>query len=431
MAGSTVPHWRVSPDGPWFERDGERTFLLADTLWAAFSRMTEHEWDDAIRLRRRQGFTAVNVSVLPIPHDRSLSRDARAPFAVDAEGGWDLDRLNEEYWVRAGRMVRRAAEQGITTVLVVLWCNYAPGTWGADRTPWAVLNDAQTDAVVERAVAEFARSGAIFCVSGDESLRSESAIARYERAASRIRSLAPTALITWHTTPSTSLPASIAVSDDIDYYSYQAGHDVGWQDRAVAMAREYADLKPTRPVVSMEPPYEAHGYGGGTFRHTARTVRRASWTGVLGGAVAGLGYGAHGSWSWHRLGDAFNGEDFSGIPLPAQRALELPGAWDVGLLRTIVEGHGLHRLRSADAALVDDRTGARFGMSVDSAIAAIYVPEPFRVRVRGDFGGHALEVWDLAAGRRDHVERSVADRVTTFGQPDTTGDLLYVLSRRD
>ena len=51
-------------------RDDQPSFLLADTLWAAFSRPTLEEWRGYLRRRRRQGFTGVNISVLPILHDQ-------------------------------------------------------------------------------------------------------------------------------------------------------------------------------------------------------------------------------------------------------------------------------------------------------------------------------------------------------------------------
>src|SRR3954447_25372692 len=120
---------RLHDSGTRFLRDGVPTFLLADTLWAAFSRMSMSEWRDVLRLRRRQGFNAVNISILPIAHDRSLSADAKAPFHVREDGSWDLDRLDLTYFDNARAMVEMALDEGMVPVLVVLWCNYVPNTW--------------------------------------------------------------------------------------------------------------------------------------------------------------------------------------------------------------------------------------------------------------------------------------------------------------
>ncbi|HEY1488755.1 MAG TPA: DUF4038 domain-containing protein, partial [Micromonosporaceae bacterium] len=123
---------RVSPTGTHFLAGDEPRFLLADTVWAAFTRPTTHEWEQLVRLRRRQGFTAVNISVLPIPHDRTGAGQDRSPFATDATGIPDLDRLDPGYFERARAMTAIAVQAGLVPVLVVLWCNYVPGTWGAE-----------------------------------------------------------------------------------------------------------------------------------------------------------------------------------------------------------------------------------------------------------------------------------------------------------
>ena len=419
----------VAPSGHHLVRDGQPLFLLGDTLWAAFSRMDEAEWVDALRLRRRQGFNAVQISVLPIAHDRSLGDGARSPFAVRENGSWDLDHLDADYFARARAMVATAHELGLTAVLVVLWCNYVPDTWGSAKTPELALDDAQTQTYVAQVLASFADLGPVFCISGDDSLDSPVALARYRSALHQVRDGAPGCLTTVHSNPGAVLPQDWVEDPALDVFAYQAGHDDGWEERSVALPERYAALTPTKPVLSMEPCYEGHGFGGGRERHDARNVRRASWSGLLSGAGAGLGYAAHGAWSWHRVGEEFNGEHFSGIPLPAARALELPGAWDVGLLRRLVEAHGLYDLRPRQDLVVDDRSGARFSVSPDGRRAVAYLPQAFRLRLGLDLTGWSVETWDLARGRRDFVAWSRQGEQSVFEQPDTTDDLVHVLWR--
>ncbi len=403
-------------------------FLLADTLWAAFSRMADAEWLDALRLRLRQGFNAVNISVLPIAHDRSLG-EAAAPFAVRADGSWDLDQPDPAYFQRARQLVAIAHDLGLTAVLVVLWCNYVPNTWGSAKTPELAMSEEQTRAYVDLVLETFADLEPIFCVSGDDSLDDPEALARYAAALHQLKAGAPRCLTTTHSNPSARLPQDWADDSSLDIYAYQAGHDDGWEERSVELPEHYVQLQPRKPVFSMEPCYEGHGYGGGRARHDARNVRRASWSGLLAGAGAGLGYAAHGAWSWHRVGEDFNGEHFSGIPLPAARAMELPGAWDVGLLRRVVEAHRLYDLRSRQELVVGDRSGARFAMSGDGQRAVAFLPHAFRLRLDLDLDGWSVETWDLARGRRDHVAWSSDGGQTVFEQPEVTEDLAYVMWR--
>lgn len=422
------PNLTVAPSATHFLLDGTPTFLLADTLWAAFSRMSEHEWCDALRLRRRQGFNAVNVSILPIAHDRSLSGDARAPFEVRPDGRWRLDTLDAAYFPRARAMVQLAQEHGMVPILVVLWCNYVPGTWGAERTPALVMSEGETSHYVDSVLDTFADLDPVFCISGDDSLDSDESLGRYAAALAQVAAAAPQCLTTYHSTPSARMPMDLARDPGLGYYSYQAGHDDGWEQRAAELPAHYLAL-PQRPLVSMEPCYEGHGFGAGRARHDARDVRLASWAGVLAGAGAGLGYAAHGAWSWHRAGEPFNGEHFSGTPLPAARALELRGAWDVGLLRRIVEEHGLYDLRLHPERIRDNRSGALFGVSRDGSRAAAYLPWAFPMTVTDDWTDCRLEVWDLERARRDHVTARRTAEGTVFDQPDFVGDALYVLTR--
>lgn len=427
--GDAAPGPSVAAGGRSLAQRGRPVFLLADTLWAAFGRMSDTEWLDALRLRRRQGFNAVNISVLPIAHDRSLGGNQRIPFAAGVDGLWDLDCVNPAYFAQARHMVQVAQDLGLTAVLVALWCNYVPNTWGSARTPELAMTQSQTDRYLEVVADTFADLNPVLCVSGDDSLDDPVALARYRSALQRLKRRAPHCLMTTHSNPDAVLPQEWAEDPALDVYAYQAGHDVGWEERSISMAEHYAQLTPRRPVFSMEPCYEGHGYGAGSARHDARNVRRASWSGVLAGAGGGLGYAAHGAWSWHRAGDDFNGEHFSGVPLPASRAMELPGAWDVGLLRRIVENHRLYDLSSRQHCVLDNRSGALFSVSADGRQAAAFLPEAFRLRLDFDLIGWEVEIWDLSRGRRDYVAWHSVDGETVFEQPDVTEDLLYVMSR--
>jgi hypothetical protein len=424
-----MPQVRVDSGGRRFLVDGRPAYLLADTLWAAFSRPTEREWHDYLQLRRRQGFNAVNISVLPIAHDRSAGPGDQAPFAVGADGSWDVSRLDDGYFERARRMTQTAVDLGFVPVLVVLWCTYVPGTWAAQLNPPLVLDWPQTERYVRHVAASFGDLDPVLCVSGDEKFTRAESTERYVAVARLLRQLAPGSLLTMHPAPDGVLPAGLADSGLLDYYSYQSGHDEGWDRFPYEQADRYAQLPVRRPVVSMEPCYEGHGYGQGARRHTAATVRQAMWGAVLAGAGAGLGYGAHGVWSWHRRGDQFNGEHFSGPPFSAQAALQFPGARDAGLVRRLVEARDLYDLEARQDLVVADPSGVRFGLQEASGRAAAWLPHPWPLRLRGDFGRWQLECWDLAAGRRDDARASVSDGVTLVEQPEFPGDALYLFSR--
>jgi hypothetical protein len=183
-----------------------------------------------------------------------------------------------------------------------------------------------------------------------------------------------------------------------------------------------------RPIVSLEPVYEGHGYGKGAGRHPAAHVRLASWTSVLAGSGAGLGYGAHGVWSWHRPGEEFTGEHFSGTPFPADVALHFDGAWDVGLLRRIVEAHDLWDLRVRPELLVGDRSGACFAMQDHPRRAALYLPHPFAVTLDVDLSGWSVRSWNLGARNPDRPVVTHGGGRTVVEQPEYLADTLVLFT---
>jgi hypothetical protein len=343
---------------------------------------------------------------------------------VGADGSWDLDRPDPAYYAAARKMCEEAIAYGMMPILIVLWCNYVPGTWGAGLTPEMVFTEEQTDAHVDRVVATFADLGVVFAASGDENFSDPRSVERYERVVRRLRDRAPDTLLTLH--PGVFVEQPARLTEMIDFYAYQAGHDDEWDRQPAIQAAVLRNLPTRRPIVSMEPCYEGHGYGKGAGRHTAADVRLASWTSVLGGSGAGLGYGAHGVWSWHRHGEPFNGEHFSGTPFPADIALRFDGAWDVGLLRGVVERYELHDLAVRPDLVVADRSGACFAMQEEPRRAALYLPHPFAVTLDADLSGLTVTSWNLGARTEDRPVVRFEDGRTVVEQPQYLADSLIL-----
>ena len=72
----------------------------------------------------------LQVNTLP-QWDRCLPDLGIWPYASEDGVHFDWSAPNQEYWDRARRMCQAAVEHGIRPALVLMWCNYVPGTWGA------------------------------------------------------------------------------------------------------------------------------------------------------------------------------------------------------------------------------------------------------------------------------------------------------------
>ena len=98
---------KVSDNARYLVReDGTPFFYLADTAWASFGNVPMELWEPYLRYRQMQGFNALQISILPIIHDRSIGPGLVEPFAFKQAGVYDFSQRNEAYFEKAEKMVR-------------------------------------------------------------------------------------------------------------------------------------------------------------------------------------------------------------------------------------------------------------------------------------------------------------------------------------
>jgi Protein of unknown function (DUF4038) len=383
-----------------FVVNGARSFLLGDTAWAALSGATDDEWRLYLRHRSRQGFNAVYLSVLPILHDRSTRPSAGpSPFDEDLvrlEGRWEL---NPAFFDHLSRRLEQAAAEGIVCALVLLWVNYVAGSWGAERTPGFVMPEEVQRRYLAALGQVVADGSALLIVSGDARFDEGAELATYAGFSKLVRATWPASVLAFHLAPDVLLPPELEPMADA--LIYQSGHYGDRPELPSRLARHYRAIAGGRPVLNAEPCYEAHRIGGGVGRFDRSAVRRQIWQSVVAGASAGVTYGAHGLWGWHRSGDPFSSVHFSGLPLDWREALFLPGAADAAACRRIAEQEGLLTLAGPDAAelsVADDGWGADqviIGADARSGTAAVYLPHGGPVTLRRKGGLRLRRVIDL------------------------------------
>jgi hypothetical protein len=425
----TLPPLTVAPSRDHFVEQGSPTVLCADTVWASFAEARPDDWQTYLSRRRSQGFTALLISVLPIVHDRTVQSGSREPFPVDGQGRYDFSAPDEGYFRSARELVEAAAEHGLRSTLVALWCNYVPGSRGLRGEPNMVMTEEQTRAYLDLLTEVFSAYSPIYVASGDDKFDTPEVVERYGWVVEHLTQRAPDCLTTLHSTPDTDLPDQLAEAPGLDFYSYQSGHGHQDQEKAYDLAALYRGKRVRRPIVNLEPCYEGHGYGSGRGRYTRTEVRRATWWSLLGGAAAGIGYGAHGMWSWHRPNGRFTSGGWSGEPFPWQVALGFDGAWDVGFARMLMEDHGLYHCQPRQDLIAAASPGVRLAATPDLSTVAVYVPHPFDVELAVDLGGYAVTGWDLHHRRRVRPVVGTGPTGTVLRQPTYLSDSVYVLSR--
>jgi hypothetical protein len=420
----------VDPSGTHLRREGAFFPLILDTAWSSFADPTEEEWRTYLATRRRQGFTTILVGVQGILHDRDERATAREPYGLDEHGRHlDFSRLDEAFFAEARRYTRIAHEEyGLRLMITVLWNNYLPGTWGAAATPHAVMPAAQRRAYVIKVAETFGDLDVIFAVGGDDHYAVPGANEGYLEAIGLLRKIAPDCLLTTHSAPNATLPGEIA--DPLDFFLHQSGHNVENQELTWRQPPRYLARRPRKPLVASEPPYEQHGKVNGHGRWSREEVRHASWASVLGGAGAGIGYGAHGVWMWHSPGGDFQARGPSLEPYHWPEALAFPGALDISLLARLMVDHRLYRLLPAQELLADS-CGEQFRLaaSADRSLLALYQPYARDAEVLLDLSGYRLSGWDLAE-RAPLTPDPVAGRERTLlRQLNTRGDQILIAER--
>jgi hypothetical protein len=372
-------------------------FYLADTVWSAFSNTTLEEWEEYLHYRKTQNFNALQISVLPILHDASDTYVGECPFHVKDNGDWDFMKFNESFFDRAEKMVEMAVEQGFIPVLVLLWCNYVPGTWANARRPDKTMPIEAVESFTEYVVRRFAKYQPVYFVSGDTKFESKEIKEYFRITLSKVKEIDAKALSALHVVGSFhEVPQEFIELDNLDLFIYQSGHNIEDQHMTYQLAENFQVKSVKKPILNSEPCYEGHGYGNKYGRFGAFDLRKAFWSSILSGAKAGFTYGAHGIWSWHKRGAAFTSEAWSKLPFDWRSALRLQGAWDVSYSKWLYERYELYDIEASNELLDMSEEDIRLAISPDGNKIVLYTPYSIDVRVKLDLSQYNFEAIDLS-----------------------------------
>lgn len=417
--------------------DGKPFFWFADTCWSAFTSITEVDWDYYLTRRAEQGMNVLQINTLP-QWDRCLPDLGIWLYASEDGVHFDWNAPNQEYWDRARRMCEAAVEHGIRPALVLMWCNYVPGTWGAkiaERCGAEIMPREEVRAHVARVVENLGEFDPVYVVTGDTDFASGEAIAYYEEALDEAAKLAPEALRTMHINRGNrSLPMQFAKR--LDFYMFQPGHNYEGQPEAWKLPEDFRANYPKRPMVNSEPCYEQMGASRNVYwRFTAQDCRASVWSSILAGASAGITYGAHGVWNWQtsRSQGSVLGEGFD-MPFRWQECLQFAGVWDFGLIEHVLRGLGATSADNAAAVvpaqeLLDDAREAIRVARVGERVV-VYLPRTTAVKLKLEGGATAWSAaaFDLETKRVANLPVVPVDGAVRVAQHPFEHDALLVVS---
>ena len=378
-----------------FLKNSRPFFYFADTAWMAFSNLSVSDWEKYLDYRKMQGFTALQISILPVLNDISIGKDTLLPFAVDESGKMNFQKINRDYFEKARVMTKLAAEKDFTPALVVLWNNYIPTAWAAEHIGNTSLMSEDYLETYAKLVTELFREFApIYMISGDTRFETETITRYYSKMLEYVKEKNPECLTTMHLSPHVKIPDSIVKSKSLDFYMYQSGHGGNDIDNPWILAEEFLAYPVKRPVINAEPSYEGHGYGGQYPRFSSFEVRRAVWQSLISGAKAGTGYGAHGIWMFQQEGMSFNNLTFSGHPFIWQDALRFKGAWDINFAKWLFEKYDLFGLEPCQD-LIEGPKQIRAAAKKDNSLVSVYIPYVFPLKIKLDLRRYSITAFLL------------------------------------
>lgn len=311
-------------------------FWLGDTIWTMASKVTTDEWEEYLKARKLQDFNVVLVNAL-VQHDGCTS-NCRIPFMINVDG-YDFSRPNIEYFKYLDKLMAMTTDAGILVALVMLWFDYVPGanpTWNIKRS--STFTPELAYAYSRYLTSRYASYGTVWIVSGDSDFESLEAIEVYDAAAKAVIDTTPYShLITAHLNGGIYTPEKLNEKGWLDFHSYQSSHIKNGIMKSLEYAEKTREYLPKRPVLNSEPSYEQIAYYMTEERITREIVRQVSWISIIGGANAGITYGAHGLWSWQREKEDFRDTKAWLMPAPWKEALNFQGAKDVAVIKEFMQ----------------------------------------------------------------------------------------------
>ena len=405
--------------------DGTPFFYLADTAWASFGNVPLELWEPYLRHRKMQGFNALQISILPIIHDRSVGPGLVEPFAKKENGAYDFSKRNEAYFAKAEKMVQMAVHYGFIPVLGVLWCCYAiqRNDPNPNRMTLGEVREYSTFAA-----RRFKKFDPIFFVSGDTPQHDNEEIERYCIALEATKAICPNALYTMHIAGGRVLHERLI--DGVDFYMYQSGHGANSQKSSQGLAKRFQEL-PLKPIVNGEPCYEGHGRMGTEDRNkfSAFDVRRATWQSLLAGASMGITYGAQGIWSGQVKGMRLMAEKRKFEAYDWEFAYQLEGSWDVGFAKWVFENFKLMDIKPVDLVRNEDNEIAAAADVARTKIVA-YAPYTTSIEFDIDLSEYTCSCINLN-DRRIWTPPVRTGSTSIFELPQFNHDMLFLAIKKD
>ena len=424
---------RVSANHRFLEyEDGKSFFYLGDTAWMLFFNLTRDETDVYLENRARKGFTVIQAVATGMLPDSQPNRYGATPFVND-----DAARPNEAFFGHVDYVVEKAAALGLFVGLLPMW----GAKWHTDGRAPAFFDPQTANAYGRFLGRRYKDEPIIWILGGDHNICNDTERATIDALASGLREGdGGSHLMTFHPMGPGRSSDFFHDADWLDFNMHQSSHGARDHDNGWFTEEDYKRTPP-KPTLDGENRYEClmvgfYNRGAPQYlRFDAYDVRQACYWSLLAGAC-GHTYGNNSIWGlW--TPERPNRFDI-GPTVPWHKALDHPGAFQMGIARRLFESRPFGTLAPAPSMLVDaPMTGCakvRAARATDGSFAFVYSPrgESFAVRLDAIHSRRVRASWfDPRYGHAEFLHTSDCAGIQTFDPPSSGRGCDWVLVLED
>lgn len=416
---------RVASNGRHLQHaDGTPFFWLGDTVWTGPAFSTKADWETYLDDRARKRFSVVQFNTLSPWRTAPTDAEGRVAYTQGRRV-----RPNPDYFRRLDERIDAINAHGLLAAPVLIWAHTRTDAGN-------VLPEEDVIRLLRYQVARYGANHVLWALAGDNSYQKEQG-ARWRRIGYAVFGDKA------HPAPVTTHPTGMNWPWDewrdetwLTVLGYQSGHgdDAGTLRWAHSGPPATSWSKaPPRPIINLEPPYEDHlGYQS-RKPHSAYSVRRVVYWGLLSTPPAGVTYGAHGLWSWQATGGQTPPDHpTTGVARSWREAMALPGSTDMKHMAGLFQALPWWRLRPAQNILdrqpggTDPARHVAIAASEEGDLAVAYLPVGGEVTLKADRLAEGLigDWFDPRTGG----SRPAKDEQGRFRAPDTQ-DWVLVLRK--
>lgn len=416
---------RVSKNRRYLEHaDGTPFFWMGDTAWNGLIKSSPQEWEWYLNDRAAKGFTVIQTIAT---HWNAGAADSRGRTAYTG-----IERISIDPAFFADTDLRQNAinAHGLISSTILAHDSGRNGP-----SPGMRLPDAQVLVLVRYLIARYGAHQVAWSLAGDRLYRYPGDD-RWKRIGRAVFGEHPVRLATVHAGPKVWAAEDFRGEPWYSFNGYQSGH---WDGEVYLRwlcegppAQDWRK-EPGLPSINLEPNYEGYQSGTSGKPFTDAEVRRAAYWSLLVAPTAGVGYGAHGLWSWQASAAAAANHPEAGVARPWTEALGFPGSTGMKHAKSLFTSIPWWRLAPAQELLAeqpgdqDVRHFAAMAQTSDRALALCYIPLGDAVTVRTSALDHPREAhWYNPRSGKWAARVPVRGYRQTFQPPDD-GDWVLVI----